>query len=78
MQDDINRMTSDFGCMLLHKIQESHDQTQNLITNFMTKQTELQTQFWYDLQPCYLSVRSLAILSAARRSFGSSRVRKAM
>ncbi|CDO75812.1 hypothetical protein BN946_scf184951.g10 [Trametes cinnabarina] len=43
--DGLSAMTNDFGYMLLNKIQESHDQTRNLLTDFMAKQCELQNQF---------------------------------
>ena len=40
-------MTNNFGFLLLNKIQNSHNETQNMIADFMTKTTEIQTNFWY-------------------------------
>ena len=44
---DMQYMTNEFGVMLLDKFQQSHDHMQEAFSEFMTKQTQSQTQFWY-------------------------------
>ncbi|CDO76818.1 hypothetical protein BN946_scf185033.g15 [Trametes cinnabarina] len=53
IQEDFNGMTTDFGYMLLNKLQESHNHTENLLADFMKKQCELQAQL------CNTVVRAL-------------------